>query len=997
MSSTHGRDDPDPELEEAFFQFDPFEPLSSSALPSSLRSVEPEAPYKAVTITHDDSISHSTYDMMHPRTDILGKGKAVSRPVPILIAQVDHTEFDDFGSPTWSASSSYHNDPGTPGISSTPSSPSFTLGSFSSVWQASETASVDGFTDAAERSSGKGKGRDTDVPSIPPLTFSPSGFEPMQSGESSISYTHASPSSNAPFHEPLVSSSTGISASPTLRSPMRPAPSRRHSYTASPTHTKRHSITSRFKGKLTSSNKLPGDIARRLLSRKLASPPRVAGAIAASPSIGHQPPILDPFPVSFHEELSPSQDFLSASDDAVFAQTFLKAKGRSNSSPLPLSALDFIPSSSEDVFVPVPLVFRNYFDELLPREIQLQVLTSLVALHEGEHLRQLCRGSWTVMKAASSRNRWVGKEKAVCELVKLSRVSKTWRDLVFDGQLWNDLCLRVLPSMRPSQVLAISDIGGRFATSLNLSGHVHLDHNILSSITDKLSLPNPSLSLAAPPFTQLTTVNLRGCISLTTQALHHLLVRSPALERLYLKGLSVVTNTICDILAMYCPRITVLDLSRCPNMDAEGIRRLASAFTARGECLKLKELRLAALKNVDDKMMMKLGEAAPFLEVLDLSYSRKLHNSALDAFVACEGLEEQRGAIDTETVQLAANELGRDPSDSNRYRRRVTQLRHLSLSSCALLTDQGCSNLAHSVPRLELLELAGIGEELRDDGLVRLLNTTPLIRKLDLEEAYEITDSVLAAITPSTAEDLAAVPDPLVPTKKTKKAAEPGHALEHLVISYASNLTDEALSNVVRRCPRLTVLEADNTRIGASVLREFVSLSTSRKLINPKIVAVDCRLIHDSLVRELTPTTRPRMGLRTWDTRKLRYLDGRDFGAASPNLQEDDDSGKDDYRDAIMKVAHGQDELDEKRVVLKTFYSWQSVDAVWAARDKRRKSSTRRKLNESSGSTETESEELGGGRTRWWSPGGRRSRPGSGSNSPPAFPELNLDGQCVIM
>jgi hypothetical protein len=53
---------------------------------------------------------------------------------------------------------------------------------------------------------------------------------------------------------------------------------------------------------------------------------------------------------------------------------------------------------------------------------------------------------------------------------------------------------------------------------------------------------------------------------------------------------------------------------------------------------------------------------------------------------------------------------------------------------------------------------------------------------------------------------------------------------------------------------------------------------------------------------------RPRNGWRSWETRKLGYLDGRD--------EED------------LKV--GQDKCDEKRVVIKSFYSWQIVDDVRA-------------------------------------------------------------------
>jgi len=52
------------------------------------------------------------------------------------------------------------------------------------------------------------------------------------------------------------------------------------------------------------------------------------------------------------------------------------------------------------------------------------------------------------------------------------------------------------------------------------------------------------------------------------------------------------------------------------------------------------------------------------------------------------------------------------------------------------------------MPQLEFLELGRVGGDLKDDGIVRLLETLPNLRKLDLEDANEITDDVLRAITP---------------------------------------------------------------------------------------------------------------------------------------------------------------------------------------------------------------------------------------------------------
>jgi len=477
---------------------------------------------------------------------------------------------------------------------------------------------------------------------------------------------------------------------------------------------------------------------------------------------------------------------------------------------------------------------------------------------------------------------------------------------------------------------------------------------------------------------QLSFVNLEGCTSLTIRSLHQLLVRSRALKSLSLKGLSAVTNTTCDIISNFCPNLISLNMSRCVNMDAEGIRSLARSAIRRGDHLKLKELRLSGLKNCSDAMMADLGQAAPILEILDLSYSRQLHSSAIEAFVACD---EDLPACQTsyaDTVLIAPRDLGREPSDfsSKMLRRRVTRLRHLLLSHCIMLTDVACANLAYSVPNLEFLELAGIGPDLKDAGLIRLLQHTPFIRRIDLEDSSEITDAVIRIVTPPASE----IQENQVATTK-----RPGHVLQHLNISYATNVTDDALLTLIRNCKYLTALEADNTRIGKNVLKEFVRISRQRRTINARIVAVDCRGISESLVKELSPMTRPRLAFRRYDARKLNYLDARD--------------GNEDE----LKV--GQDECDENRVVIKTFYSWQTVDAVKAIRDKRRKAMGRKVGSDSPNGTASEIEGGGGtgggrrrsGYTRWWSPGRRlRNSTTNSGNVSPILQEMNGDG-CLVM
>ena len=529
--------------------------------------------------------------------------------------------------------------------------------------------------------------------------------------------------------------------------------------------------------------------------------------------------------------------------------------------------------------------------------------------------------------------------------------------MAFDGQLWNFIDLHEFPTLPESALLRLSGFGCSFIRGLNIAGHVQIHASTLINIADNLCIP-PRIMTS----TRLTSIILQGCASITTRSLHHLLILSESLQTLNVKGLSAVTNTTCNILAIYCPLVTNLNMSRCPNIDGDGIRCMASTALLRNKHLRLKSLRVSGLKNISDSMMSVLGKAAPYLEALDLSYTRQLHNSAIEAFVTCDATDTAEG-LGVEIKTLSAREVGRENGNRDYYRRRVTRLRHLSLSCCILLTDMACSNLAYSVPRLEFFEMAGINADLKDDGLIRLFRTTPNIRRIDLEDASDITDRVLEAITPDI--------DPSVSWtgRASEGTPQPGHALEHLILSHASQVSDEALLSLIRNCSRLKCLEADNTRMGPSVLREFVQLARERNTSNAKIVAVDCRGISDGLVKELSESIRPRMGWRSHAARKLMYLDARD--------------------DSAEELKIGQDECDEKRVVVKSFYTWQTVDSVRAAREKRRRA-TKRVTGDSSDCEDSS------WRTRWWSPSGRRL-PNSGRDTPQSIADVNGSDGCVLM
>ncbi|THH10965.1 hypothetical protein EW145_g956 [Phellinidium pouzarii] len=888
-----------------------------------------------------------------------GKGKAVSQPMDILppIARDSaESHFDLFSFSAFPISSNRKRRI-VPGFSSPASSPhtpnSFPLSPNDTPRSLFEDSMItsyatdmtsprlsyasagrrlyDGTDRNQQRVQGKGKSR-AEPPVLPPLSFSPTEFTrgetswPIEGAISfdasirprslsSINLIGSSASSVMSSQQPGTSSFTSTQKSP---SRTRSFPS----FSVHPTksHASRSARSIQVKGKRHS------NLARRLL-------------------------LQHDIDCDFEQE-----ENVPASTPVESAEHERYSSFSAPSTPYS-SVLGRIPFSTNGAYkVPVATAEKalapDLFERILPKEIKLRIFQDILYLYEvdGKIMTQL--PTWTALKATKEENRWVGKEKGYVELVRNSRVCKSWSKLVFDGQLWANIDLRNLPQVPPHFLLRLASSSGSFVRSIDFTGHTRLTATSLLDITSSFCIRiTPSDGRLST--TQLTDINLSGCSAITIHALHDILVRSPLLVKLNLKGMSIVTNETCRTVTMHCPSIISLDLSCCHNMDADGIILLISPHQGRRSALKA--LRLSGLKRVSDRLLSLLGRYVPDLEVLNLNGARELHNTALEAFVACA-----EGHDSPQEVILTSREAGRDPSDPTKYRRRVTNLRHLSLSHCPLLSDVACSYLAHALPKLEFLELAGIGSDLRDEGLVHLLSTTPLIRRLDLDEACDITDATITALTPQILEGQG--------TNTTAREPWTGSQLEQLTLSYAVQLTNDALLSLVRACPKLKRLDLDNTRVSGTTVKEFVRLSRKRQIAGAGIAFVDCRGVGENAVKDLVGSTRTRNGWRGWEARHLHYLDARD------------DEG----------LGVGTDECDEKRVVLKSFYSWQTVDAVEAARAKQRKAN---KKNGRDSRTGNEEDYFSTRRSssKWWSPGARRA-----SGSPVGSSYRDRDS-CTIM
>lgn len=352
------------------------------------------------------------------------------------------------------------------------------------------------------------------------------------------------------------------------------------------------------------------------------------------------------------------------------------------------------------------------------------------------------------------------------EIVRCSLVSKSWHRTCFDGQLWANMDTTDFYSDIPAEGLVkIIKNAGPFVKDLNLRGCVQLWE----------CWRNTGLSDACR---NLENLSLEGC-RIDRNSIHTFLYQNPKLVHLNVSGLTTVDNSTMRIVAQACPRLEVLNVSWCNKVSTRGLRRILDS------CLELRDLRASEVSGFDNVEFM-----------VELFKSNNLERLIM---ANCESLSD-------ESLQ-ALLEGNSDEIDYLTGRRTVPprKLRHLDISKCRNITDDGLMAMVGNVPFMEGLQLAKC-RNLTDSSLIALVPTVPVLSHLDLEELESLTNATLQELAKS-------------PCTST---------LQHLSISYCENLGDAGMLPVVKTCLNLRSLDLDNTRISDLVLAEAAGMVRQR-------------------------------------------------------------------------------------------------------------------------------------------------------------------------
>jgi len=444
------------------------------------------------------------------------------------------------------------------------------------------------------------------------------------------------------------------------------------------------------------------------------------------------------------------------------------------------------------------------------------------------------------------------------EIIKVSSVSKSWQEMCFDGQLWSSLdCQSYYQQITSDALIKIMLKAGAFVKNLNLRGCVQLRDQWLSLGT----------RMTNQECRNLENFSIEGC-KIERSSIHFFLLRNPKLLHINMPSMQNINNATMKIIASHCPQLELLNIDWCTQIDTKGLKKVIQS------CPNLTDLRASEVRGLgDNDFMLELFQRNN-LERLILQHCDSLTDEALQIMV--HGIEPDRDVL------------------SDRPMVPPRRLRHLDISRCRGLSDQGVKALAHNVPYLEGLRLCQ-NSALSDDALSDLLTTTNRLTHLEVEDLELLTNATLITLA----------------------KAQAAKTLEHLSISFCEQMGDVGVLPLLKACPEIKSLCLDNTRISDLVLMEASEQvrkrgSVTKKGARPKkgleLVAFDCANVTWAGVREVLQSN-------------CRVMQGRKKSVVQMHTVNEDGA-----REDIKKIIEMSTLLYPAQTIhLKAFYGWQQT------------------------------------------------------------------------
>lgn len=230
----------------------------------------------------------------------------------------------------------------------------------------------------------------------------------------------------------------------------------------------------------------------------------------------------------------------------------------------------------------------------------------------------------------------------------------------------------------------------------------------------------------------LQSLDLSGCIRLTTSGLISLLDQAPSLEAVALSGLLAAEDKVVAAAARK-PRLRRLCLNGCSKISSAALEALVARAGST-----LRELQLGYCDKLTDSVVDALVIHSPQLESLSLYGCLQLTDRAVAALARLGALRrldlsQCRQVGDAGVVALASSSMA------------VSPLQWLNLYDCPLVTDASLAAIGGNCPSLAFLGLFGLSR-VSPRAVEALLSSHGALRRLEVGGAPIWTPREIAAL-----------------------------------------------------------------------------------------------------------------------------------------------------------------------------------------------------------------------------------------------------------
>ncbi|KAG0025642.1 hypothetical protein BGZ81_006995 [Podila clonocystis] len=196
------------------------------------------------------------------------------------------------------------------------------------------------------------------------------------------------------------------------------------------------------------------------------------------------------------------------------------------------------------------------------------------------------------------------------QLIRVSRVSRAWRNIALDGSLWKVIdTTRYYKTIQDDQLLNLGVSASGFLRYVNFRGCAQLSSDSLSTIAEHC--PN------------VERLDLTGCRQLSSKALADVCMNMTSLIHLDLASLSAVNNYTLQAMAVYCRSLRVLNLAWCRHITGGGLSKLTKS------CQELQKLNVSGCSGMEDRWLPTMGMNLPRLKELCLNDCQSLTDRGL--------------------------------------------------------------------------------------------------------------------------------------------------------------------------------------------------------------------------------------------------------------------------------------------------------------------------------------------------------------------------------